>query len=147
MAYYFEDFTVGQEYETPGRTITEHDVMLFAGLSGDYNQLHTNSEFCKETQFGARIAHGLLGLSVTGGLLSRLGLAEGTTIAFLGLTWDFTGPIFLGDTVHAKMTIDDKRETSKKDRGIITRRVELINQHGKVVQQGKMVIMVRKRPA
>lgn len=120
--------------------------MTFAGLSGDYNQLHTNSEYCKDNPFGQRIAHGLLGLSVTSGLLSRAGLAEGTVLAFLGLTWDFTAPIFFGDTVNAKMTIKEKRETSKRDRGIIIRDVELINQNGTVVQKGTMTTMVRRRP-
>ncbi|MBS4023951.1 MAG: MaoC family dehydratase N-terminal domain-containing protein [Dethiobacter sp.] len=146
MAYYFEDFEIGQEFISPGRTITESDVMAFAGLSGDYNQLHTNTEFCSRTLFGKPIAHGLLGLSVTSGLLSRLGLAEGTTIAFLGLTWDFTGPIFFGDTVYARATIKEKRETSKNDRGIVIRQVELINQHGKTVQKGDMKVMVRRKP-
>lgn len=143
---YFEDFYFGQEFVSPGRTITEHDVMTFAGLSGDYNQLHTNREFCKRNQFGQPIAHGLLGLTVTSGLLSRAGLAEGTILAFLGLTWDFTAPIFFGDTVHAKMTVKEKRETSKSDRGIITRQVELINQNATVVQKGTMTTLVRRRP-
>lgn len=142
---YYEDFELGQEFISPGRTITEHDVLTFAGLSGDFNQLHTNNEFAKNTQFGQPIAHGLLGLSVTSGLLSRAGLAEGTILAFLGLTWNFTAPIFFGDTVHAKMTVQEKRETSKPDRGIITRLVELINQHGTVVQKGTMTTMVRRR--
>lgn len=142
---YYEDFAVGQEFTSPGRTITEYDVMTFAGLSGDYNQLHTNSEFCKGNQFGRRIAHGLLGLSVTSGLLSRAGLAEGTVLAFLGLTWDFTAPIFFGDTVYARMTVKEKRETSKPDRGIVTRQVELVNQNGTVVQKGTMTTMVRRR--
>lgn len=143
---FFEDFHLGQEFVSPGRTITEHDVMTFAGLSGDYNQLHTNREFCKNNQFGQPIAHGLLGLTVTSGLLSRAGLAEGTILAFLGLTWDFTAPIFFGDTVFAKMTVKEKRETSKSDRGIITRQVELINQNAIVVQKGTMTTLVRRRP-
>lgn len=145
MAVFFEDIEIGQEYSSPGRTITEYDVMAFAGLSGDYNQLHTNREFGKKTPFGQPIAHGLLGLAVTSGLLSRAGLAEGSVIAFLGLTWDFTGPIFFGDTVLAKMTVKEKRETSKPDRGIVIRQVELINQDGTVVQRGSMTIMVRRR--
>ena len=145
MGYYFEDYEIGQEFISPGRTITEHDVMTFAGLSGDYNQLHTNTEFCSQSLFGKPIAHGLLGLSVASGLLSRLGVAEGTTIAFLGLNWNFTGPIFFGDTVCARATITEKRETSKKDRGIVIRQVELINQRGNVVQKGEMKTMVKRK--
>jgi len=145
VGYYFEDYEIGQEFISPGRTITEHDVMTFAGLSGDYNQLHTNTEFCSRSLFGKPIAHGLLGLSVASGLLSRIGVAEGTTIAFLGLSWDFTGPIFFGDTVCARATITEKRKTSKMDRGIVIRQVELINQRGNVVQKGEMKTMVKRK--
>ena len=144
MGKYFEEFQVGEVYKSPARTITESDVMQFAGLSGDFNPLHTDEEFAKETVFRKRIAHGLLGLSITSGLMGRLGIFDGTVIAFLGLEWKFTGPIFFGDTIHFKMTIQDKRETSKPDRGIIYRDVEVINQRSEVVQKGIMTIMVKR---
>ena len=147
MALYFEDFVVGDTYVTPGRTVTEHCVMAFAGLSGDFNPLHTDAEHCKETLFGKPIAHGLLGLSMASGLISRLGLTDGTTIAFLGLTWNFTGPIFFGDTIRAEITILEKRETSKKDRGIIVRGVKLVNQKGGVVQEGSHTLLIQRKPA
>lgn len=146
MGLYYEDIEVGREYVSPGRTITETDVVQFAGLSGDYNPIHTDAEFARESAFGERIAHGLLGVAVISGLSARIGLFDGTAIAFLGLTWDFTGPIRLGDTVHLRMTIADKRETSKPDRGIVHRDMRLVNQHGETVQKGVFKLMVKRRP-
>src|SRR3990172_401500 len=108
---YFEDLRIGDQFVSPGRTITEADVTLFAGLSGDYNPLHTDEEFAKQTPFGRRIAHGLLGLSMAVGLASRLGLFDGTGIGFLGLEWSFVGPIFLGDTIRARFAVEEKRPT------------------------------------
>lgn len=145
-AMYFDDFKVGDEFVTPARTIAEADVVNFAGLSGDFNPLHTDEEFGKETIFGGRIAHGLLGLVVTSGLKQRLGFSDGTVIAFLGLTWNFKGPIRFGDTVRVRLRIAEMRPTSKPDRGVIKHAVELVNQRGEVVQDGEHVLMVRRRP-
>lgn len=145
MAKYFDDFEIGEEFISPGRTITETDVVMFAALTGDYNPLHTDAEYAKNTIFGERIAHGLLGLSIVSGLVTRIGVFDGTVLAFLGLEWKFTGPILIGDTVHFRMTIIDKKETSKPDRGVIKRKVELINQHGKVVQEGTMDLMMKRK--
>ncbi|MBX5492329.1 MAG: dehydratase, partial [Chloroflexi bacterium] len=84
MGMYFEDFHIGQEFVTARRTITEHDVMTFAGLSGDFNPLHTDALYAATTPYGERIAHGLLTLAITSGLINQLGLMAGTTIALLG---------------------------------------------------------------
>lgn len=147
MGKYYEEFTIGEEFVSSGRTVTETDVMLFSGISGDYNPLHTDYEFGKTTQFGECIAHGLLGLSIATGLMARLGLFDGTAIAFLGLEeWSFTKPIFFGDTIHVKLKISEKRETKKPDRGIIYREVLLINQKNEVVQKGMMPIMIKRQP-
>lgn len=145
MGKYYEDFVIGEEVLSAGRTITETDIVMFAGLTGDYNSLHTDAEFAKETPFKERIAHGLLGLAITSGLMTRTGLFDGTVIAFLGVDWAFKGPIFIGDTIHFSMTIKDKRETSKPDRGIIMRDVALLNQRNEVVQQGTMTLMMKRR--
>ncbi|GAB6273348.1 MAG: MaoC/PaaZ C-terminal domain-containing protein [Peptococcaceae bacterium] len=146
MGMFFEDFEVGQEYTSAARTITETDVVMFAALTGDYNSLHTDVEYAKTTQFGQRLAHGLLGLSIVSGLMMRSQIFEGTILAFLSIdNWRFTGPIFIEDTVHFKMKIAQKKETSKADRGIIGREVSLINQRGEVVQQGQMTVMVRRK--
>ncbi|KKM10082.1 dehydratase [Clostridiales bacterium PH28_bin88] len=143
---YYEDCTVGESHITPARTITEADVVMFAGLSGDYNPLHIDAEFGKGTIFKERIAHGLLGLAVAAGLKARLGLFDGTVVAFLGLTWEFKKPIFFGDTIHACFTIAEKRETKQPDRGIIVQDVQVFNQRGEVVQAGRHTVMVKRRP-
>jgi acyl dehydratase len=142
---YYEDIEVGARFVSSGRTITEADVVLFAGLSGDYNPLHINEEFGKTTPFGSRIAHGILGLAVITGLMDRMGIWDGTAIAFLGLEWRFLRPIFIGDTVHFEMVITDKRRSSNPERGILTRQVTLYNQKNEPVQQGIMSLMVKCR--
>lgn len=146
MGLYYEELEIGREYVSPGRTITESDVVQFAGLSGDYNPIHTDAEFSRDSAFGERIAHGLLGVAVISGLSARTGIFDGTAIAFLGLTWEFTGPIRLGDTVHLRMVVADKRETSKPDRGIVDRRMTLVNQSGDTVQEGVFKLMIKRRP-
>ncbi|WP_260287182.1 MaoC/PaaZ C-terminal domain-containing protein [Peribacillus aracenensis] len=146
MGKYFEEFEIGEEFISPGRTVTESDIVSFAGLTGDYNPLHTNEEYAKESIYKGRIAHGILGLSFVSGLVTRIGVFDGTVMGFLGLEWKFTGPIFIGDTVHFRMKIVEKRETSKPDRGVLIREVELINQGGEVVQKGKMTIMMKRMP-
>lgn len=142
---YFEDFVVGEEALSPGRTVTEADIVNFAALSGDYSQLHTDAEFTKSTLFGQRIAHGLLGLSVASGLLHRAGGPPVASIAFLGLTWNFKGPIFIGDTVKVRTKLLEKRLTRHPDRGIIVYQRQVINQRGEVVQEGQTTHMVRRR--
>jgi acyl dehydratase len=141
----FEEIEVGEEYVSPGRTVTEADIVIFAGLSGDYNVLHTDAEFMKSSIFGERIAHGLLGLSIQSGLLTR-GAHDYATIAFLGLRWKFKGPIKIGDTIKVKARVSDKRETSKPDRGIVTQLRQVMNQRGEVVQEGEVDLMVARRP-
>lgn len=143
---YFEDVEVGKTYVTPGRTITEADVVLFAGLSGDYNPLHTDEEFARQTPFGRRIAHGALGVAVVTGLLNRLGLFDGTATALLEIHTRFVKPVFIGDTVHVEVVISDKRETRRPDQGIVVRQHRLINQRGEAVQEGTSTLMVRRRP-
>ena len=127
------------------RTITEADIVNFAGLSGDFNQLHMSEQFAQGTIYGKRIAHGLLGLAVSSGLSQSLRITEGTIIAFLGLSWEFLKPIFIGDTIHMVLTVSEARETSKKDRGIVHFNCELINQHGEMVQKGVRKVMVKRR--
>ncbi|AEG33032.1 MaoC domain protein dehydratase [Thermus thermophilus SG0.5JP17-16] len=148
MPMYFEDFEVGQRFTTPARTVTEADVVNFAGVSGDYNPIHTDAEFAKSTPFGQRIAHGLLVLSMLTGLRQRTGHFEGTVIAWLEIrNYRFLKPVFIGDTVRGESEILEKRETSKPDRGILVQRVRVYNQRGEVVQEGEFVTMVRRRPS
>ncbi|MFT3820607.1 MAG: MaoC/PaaZ C-terminal domain-containing protein [Rubrivivax sp.] len=144
---FYEDFEIGREYETAGRTITETDLVTFAYLSGDYNPLHTDVEFAKQTVWGQRLVYGVLGFVFASGLRARLGIFEGTVIAFLGMTWDFKGPMFIGDTIRSRVSIVEKRETKKSDRGIVRQKVQLLNQRGEVVQEGVMTQMMRRCPA
>jgi acyl dehydratase len=142
---FFEDFAIGDEFVTPGRTVTEADVMLFAGLTGDYNRIHTDAEYMKSSMFGERIAHGLLGLSLVNGLKYRTDYDSDGVLAFLGLTWKFSGPIRFGDTIHAIIRITSKRETSKPDRGIMIQTIQVINQRGEVVQEGEFTSMLKRK--
>ena len=148
LGLWYEDFIVGAERLSPGRTITEGDLTNFAGLTGDFSQIHTDEEFCRKTEFGTRIAHGLLGLSIAQGLAWRTNYTQGTGVASLGWDkWRFKRPIMIGDTVRARWRLMDKRESrSKPGMGIITEFVELINQRGDVLQDGEHITMVRKRP-
>ncbi|MDQ0393082.1 MaoC/PaaZ C-terminal domain-containing protein [Labrys monachus] len=147
MPRYFEDFQPGQEVWSPGRTITEADVMTFAGLSGDYNPAHTDHEFARRGPFGKPIAHGLLALIVSAGLAERDGGLDGTAVAMLGVTWRFSKPVFFGDTIRLKLTVASTRRTSRGDRGVIVRDVAVHNQHDAIVQEGSFTTMVIARPA
>ena len=144
--YYYEQFEVGKQYETAGRTVTETDLVTFAYLSGDHNPLHTDVEFAKTTPWGQRLVYGVLGFVFAGGLRARLGIFEGTVIAFLGMTWDFKGPIFIGDTIRSQITIIEKRATKHPDRGIIKQKVVLLNQRDEVIQEGVMTQMMLRDP-
>lgn len=142
---YFEEFEVGQEFVTQSRTVTEADVVAFAALTGDANPLHVDAEYAKETIFGERIAHGLLGLSFATGLTSRYGLVDGTAVAFVGVTWSFTGPIRFGDTITLRSRVAETRATSTPDRGLVRFASELVNQRGETVQQGETTLLIKRR--
>jgi len=145
-AMYFDDFQVGQEFVTKARTVTEADVVNFAALSWDTNQLHTDLEYARKTPFGERIAHGMLGIVIHSGLSQMLGIMEGTIIAFMNMTWNFHLPIRIGDTIHVVQRVKEMRETSKPDRGILVFEKELINQKGEKVQTGTTTaLMARKQ--
>jgi acyl dehydratase len=148
QAKYLEELSAGDTFVSAARTITESDVVAFAGLSGDFNPIHTDSEFAKDTPYGQRIVYGLLGISILTGLLDRTGLFSGTAIAMLGIRdWQFRAPLFIGDTVHFRLTIESVRRTSSGDRGVVKRYFELLNQHGELVQCGHIDILVRARDA
>jgi acyl dehydratase len=141
---YYEEIEVGEEYESPGRTVTETDIVLFAGLSGDYNVLHTDAELMKTSIFGERIAHGLLGLAIQSGLFTRSTRAY-ATLAFVGLRWKFKGPIKIGDTVRLRARVLAKRDDGKPDRGLVTVQRTVVNQRDEVVQEGETDLIVEKR--
>jgi acyl dehydratase len=144
---YLDDFYVGQSWVSPGRTITDADLVNFSGISGDYNPLHTDEEFAKQTQFGGRIFHGPGVFAVATGLESRLGIKEGTAIAFLGMTWNLKRAVRIGDTIRVEQTVDEIRPSrSKFDRGVVTFDVEVRNQLSEVCQDGKWHVMFKRRP-
>ena len=144
---YFEEFEQGVELVTPGRTMTETDIQLFAGLTGDYTQIHTDVEFCKDTLFGQRVAHGLLGLSIASGLGARLGFIEGTAVALREITWKFTGPIFIGDTIHLAIQVSNKKAMPRLGMGLITFDVSLLNHKDEVVQKGQWKALILSQDA
>lgn len=145
--WYFEDFAAGQVFHTRGRTITEADIVSFAGWSWDTNPVHTDVVHSAAGRFGQPIAHGILGLSVAMGLVSRLGVFESCSIALLGIDgWRFEQPIVVGDTVQCTICITSTRATSNGKAGILERDFTLTNQQGVVVQHGNIGLMVARRP-
>ena len=147
--YTYEDLHVGMSFRSPGRTITDADVVGFAGLTGDYSELHTSDVYARSSQFGRRVAHGMLGLAYAHGLMwPRTGELRETAIAFLGIAeWKFVGPIFIGDTIFVKYRIADLRDSkSKPTQAIATFDVEVVNQSGTVVQSGRKALLVSKVP-
>ena len=146
VGMFWEEWKIGAEFQTASRTITEADVVNFAGISGDYNPLHIDEEFCKQTQFGTRIAHGPLVYSIAAGLLFQLHLYDDTLIAFLGFdSLKFTLPVKIGDTVRVRVEVLEKRETSKPDRGVMKRLLQVLNQRDEIVQEGVQAFLLKKK--
>lgn len=145
LGRHFEDFEVGQTATSPARTMAEADILLFAGLSGDFNPLHTDAVFAAGTDYGERIAHGLLGLAMASGLTWRLGWIEGTAKAFLDLEWRFRRPIVIGDTVRCQIEVTELRDAPRMGGGLVTFGVKLVNQRDEVCQKGSWKLLVTKR--
>ena len=144
---YYEDFEIGLSMRTRGRTVTEADIVQFAGLTGDYNPMHTDAEYMKDSMFGQRIAHGMLTLSYAVGQAYQLGFMEGTVLAFRGLEMKFSLPVFIGDTLHSELTIREKKDSARLGGGMVTIDIKIINQHGKTVQSGIWTVLIASRPA
>jgi acyl dehydratase len=143
---FFDDFSLGQAWVSPARTITEADLTNFAGLSGDFNPLHTDEEFAKQTQFGGRIFHGPGVFAIATGLESRLGIKEGTAIAFLGMNWNLKGAVKIGDTIRVEQQVAELRPSkSKDDRGIVTFDVQVKNQRDETCHDGQWFVMFKRR--
>jgi acyl dehydratase len=142
---YLQDLHPGDEWESPARTVTETDVVNFAGISGDYNPLHLDHEAARSTPFGRPIAHGLLGLAMASGLASHAPRVR--TLAFLAiLEWSFLEPIFFGDTLRVVSEVVKVEPRARGRRGVVTWRRSLVNQRGAVVQQGITQTLVEGRP-
>jgi acyl dehydratase len=144
---YFEDFEVGEELLTSARTVTSTDIVNFACISGDFNEIHTNFEYCKGTPFGEPIAHGPLIYAIAGGLWHASGVNEGTILAMLGVDeWRLVAPVKHGDTIHLVARVASKKETSKADRGVVVFDRRIVKQDGAVVQTMRTTLMYRRRP-
>ncbi len=142
---YFEDFEVGLKLRTAGRTITEADIVTFAGLSGDFNQIHTNAEYAAADTFGQRVAHGLLVQSIATGLAVQSGVIEGTVLAFRELDAKFSLPVFIGDTVHVEIEIVDKKPFPRLRGGNVVMKYAVINQSGQATQRGNWTMLVKSK--
>jgi 3-hydroxybutyryl-CoA dehydratase len=142
---YFDDVKVGQEWESPGRTVTEADLVHFAGLSGDFNPIHMDHEYARTTPFRRPIAHGLLTLALTSGL--SVNCPPMRTLALVAIRdWQFREPVFIGDTLRVRSKVLAKEPRGRGRRGLITWQRQVVNQHGKVVQEGITVTLVEARP-
>lgn len=143
---WFEDFVEGFVVETKGRTITEADIVNFAGVSGDFNPLHTNAEYAKDTQFGQRIAHGTLIFSVATALAYQLGMLDDTSIAFTGFEMKLRGPVYIGDTIRVQIKVSGRREMKAVGGGLVTFDVKILNQRNETVQKGEWSMLVKSQP-
>jgi len=144
---YFEEFSVGQKTTSVARTVAESDIMTFAGLTGDYNQIHTDAEFAKGTQFGGRVAHGLLGLSLAVGLLMRTGVLEGTVLAFREIVeWKFIKPVFIGDTLHVEMEAKKLKPMPRIRGGQALVALDVKNQKNETLMRGTLAVLVASKP-
>ena len=147
VGLYFEEFSIGLKITTVGRTVSESDIMNFAGLSGDLNPIHTDAEFSRQAPFGQRVAHGILGLSIASGLAWRSGVLEGTVIAFREINdWKFIKPIFIGDTIHAEMNVTETKALPRIGGGSVVILADVQNQKDETVMKGTWSILVMSKP-
>ena len=147
--YRYADLHVGMAFRSPGRTITDADLVGFAGLTGDFSELHTSDIYAKNSQFGRKVAHGLLGLAYAHGLMwARTGELRETAVAFLGINeWKFLEPIFVGDTIFVNYRISELRDSkSRPTQAIAVFDVSVVNQDNTTVQRGSKALLVSKVP-
>ena len=141
----FDELNIGDEVITSGRTITETDVVNFAGISGDFHPEHINEEYATKSPLGGRIAHGLLTTAVATGMVNQTGITEGTTIAVLEMKQRFIKAVKFGDTIRSVFKIINKKETKKPDRGIVTAALTVLNQRDEVVLEAEVVMMLYRK--
>jgi acyl dehydratase len=146
LGLHFEDFESTDPLTTRGRTITESDIVGFAGLTGDFVELHTNEEFARQTPFGRRIAHGALVFSISIGLTTRTNLLDDTLVAFAGVDkLRFVAPVFIGDTIHATKRVVERHELGPAQ-GAVVFETKVINQQGETVLVYRDKLLVKRRP-
>jgi acyl dehydratase len=144
----FDEFRIGDVYCSQARTVTEADVVAFAGLSGDFNPLHTDEEFARSTPFRGRIAHGLLVQSIASGLANQTAIFDGTIAAVTQMLIRYKAPVAPGDTIHIELVVAEKDAEPSPRRGSIRFETRVLNQRGEVVSDGEWLTLVhRRRPA
>ena len=144
---YFEEFTVGDKIITAGRTITETDIVTFAGLSGDFNQIHVDAAYASTQIFKQRVAHGVLVLSIASGLAVQTGFMEKTVMAFREISeWKFSKPVFIGDTIQVELDVTELKAMPRLSGGAVTIKLNVKNQNKEVVQQGVWVALMLSGP-
>lgn len=144
---YFEEFEIGHRIVTPARTVTEADIVAYAGLSGDFNSIHTDAVYAEASPFEQRVAHGLLGLSIASGLAVRTGILEGTVLAFREINdWKFSLPIYIGDTIHVELEVDSAKAMPRLGGGLLQLVMEVHNQRAEIVMKGRWSILVKSQP-
>ncbi|GAB7013322.1 MaoC family dehydratase [Halolamina salina] len=146
--HYFEDFEVGEEFISVGRTVTESDFVMHSALSGDWTELHTNKEYAQEQEFGERIAHGPMTFVQATGFVYRTGIVERTAVAFLGMNYmDLPNPVTIGDTLQLEMEVTEKKELSRDDAGLVVLDCVMENQEDTVVFEGDMKFLIKRKSA
>jgi acyl dehydratase len=145
--HHFEDFEVGQTFESVGRTITETDFVTYSMFADDWTELHTNREYAADAEFGERVAHGPMTFVVATGLVHRTGIVERTVVAFLGMNYmDIPAPVRMDDTVSLSMEVTEARElSSRDDAGLVVLDSTLTNQDDEVVFEGDMKFLIEMR--
>jgi acyl dehydratase len=139
----FEDLNVGETWISPGRTVTDADIVNFACQTGDFNSLHVDAEFAAGTVYRKPIAHGLMGMSWAAGLGSNF--PRVSTLSFAAIRdWEFLRPVYAGDTLHAATQVLDKRPTGRRS-GKVAWLIKVVNQKSEVVQQGVFETLVATR--
>ena len=144
---YFQEFEIGQHIVTQARTLTETDIVNFAGVSGDFTTIHTDAVYSSQTPFEQRVAHGLLVLSMASGLVIRTGALEGTVLAFREInTWKFSKPAFIGDTLHVDAEVVEKKDMPRLGGGAVTVEVKVLNQNDEIIMRGTWIVLVQNKP-
>ncbi len=141
----FEDFAIGDAATSVGRTVTETDIVNFAALSGDWNQIHTDAEYSAGMTYKERIAHGLLVLSIASGLAVRMGFMEGTVQAFMGLDWQFRAPTKIGDTVRVRAEVSELKPMRRLNGGLVVFKMQILNQRDEIVHRGTWSVLMKSR--
>lgn len=142
---HFDDFEPGRVFYSASRTVTEADVVNFAGLSGDFNPLHTDETFAEGTPIRTRIAHGMLSMAIATGLANQMGIFEGTTLALMQQTIRYTGMVRFGDTIRVEMTVTDRKPSRNPTRGVVTYDVVIKNQKDDHVVESEWVLMMARK--